>query len=57
MESFGISKGGIVSEVLFENDDLKIVESLNTYVMYSKKRIRCVYDGECNIRRVCVDKE
>lgn len=43
--------------VLFENDDLKIIESMNSYVLFSEKDIRCVYDGNCNIRRVCIEKK
>ena len=42
--------------VLFKNDDLKIIESMNSYVLFSEKNIRCVYDEKCNIRRVCIDK-
>lgn len=42
--------------VLFENDDLKIIESMNSYVLFSEKSIRCVYDENCDIRRVCINK-
>lgn len=46
----------MMSEVLFENEDLKLVESVNNYVLVTDKKIRCVYDGECKIDRVCVVK-
>jgi hypothetical protein len=44
-----------MSLVWFENDDLKLVESENHYFLVADN-FRVVYDGECNIDRVCVKK-
>jgi len=46
-----------MSEVLYENDVLKVVESMGDYMIVSKNKIRCVYDGDCEIERVCVSKD
>lgn len=44
-----------LSVVLFENDDLKLVESENHYFLVSDK-MRVVFNSECKIDRVCVMK-
>jgi hypothetical protein len=44
-----------MSKIIFENDDLKIVESENHYFLVSEN-MRVVFDCECNIDRVCVKK-
>ena len=45
-----------MSVVLFENDSLKVVESENHYFVVSDE-IRCVFNDECKIDRVCIKKE
>lgn len=46
-----------ISKVLYENDDLKLIESENIYFLESDSRkMRVVFDGECRINRVCVVK-
>ena len=47
----------MMSEVLYENDVLKVVESMGDYMIVSKNKIRCVYDDDCEIERVCVSKD
>lgn len=44
-----------MSKVLFENEDLKLVESENHYFLVSDN-MRVVFDSECKIDRVCVVK-
>jgi hypothetical protein len=46
-----------MSRVLFENENLKLVESENIYFLVADAdRMRVVYNGECKIDRVCVAK-
>ena len=46
-----------MSKVLFENDSLKLVESENNYFLTSDPQLmRVVYDGDCQIDRVCIKK-
>jgi hypothetical protein len=47
--------GGLLSRILFENDDLKLVESENHYFLVSDN-MRVVFNGECKIDRVMVKK-
>ena len=44
-----------LSVVLYENDDLKLVESENHYFLVSEN-MRVVFNSECKIDRVCVKK-
>lgn len=44
-----------MTEVVFKNEDLIIIKSLGTYIISSDNKIRCTYDGECNIDRVCIE--
>lgn len=44
-----------MSRVLYENSDLKLVESENHYFLVSD-RMRVVFNEECKIDRVCVKK-
>lgn len=45
-----------MSKILFKNDDLKVVESENHYVIVSDE-IRCVYSEGCKSKRVCIKKK
>lgn len=51
-----IKIGGKMSKVLYENNDLKLVESENIYFLYSKN-MRVVFNEDCKIDRVCVTKK
>lgn len=45
-----------MTEVLFENEDLKLIESMNSYIVVTDKRIRCTYSDKCMIDRLVVEK-
>ncbi|MBP5421687.1 MAG: hypothetical protein J6Y78_04495 [Paludibacteraceae bacterium] len=44
-----------MSEVLFENECLKLIESMNEYIIVSDN-MRVVFNSECKIDRVCIEK-
>lgn len=44
-----------MSKVLYENDNLKLVESENHYFVVSDN-MRVVFNSECKIDRVCIEK-
>ena len=46
-----------MTRVLYENDVLKLVESLDIYFLVADgERMRVVFDENCKIDRVCVKK-
>ena len=45
-----------MSKVLYENKDLKLIESMSNYVVVANSKVRVVYDLDCVIKRICIDK-
>ena len=46
-----------MTKVLFENEDIKLIENENSYVVVTDKLIRCTYSDKCRIDRLVVEKK
>lgn len=48
----------MMSEVLYENDRLKVVESMDEYIIvFNPDDVRIVFDDECKVSRICICKK
>ena len=47
----------MMSKVLYENNKLKVVESMDEYIIvFDPHDVRIVFDDECKISRICLCK-
>ena len=47
----------MMSEVLYENSKLKVVESMNEYmIVFNPSDVRIVCNGDCLVDRICIKK-
>ena len=52
----GIPQSIIMTEIVIDNKDLKLIENERAYVLYAKD-MRVVFNEECEIDRIYVLKE